>query len=82
MNTGTFEKFCRMHKINLDQFPELESVLRSQYTRARAGCVVTDKTIAAAIQDFKRKQADEQSARSVNVAGIVQASFETKVMRL
>ena len=69
---NTFEKFCKSHKIDLTEFPELEPVMRNCYRRYRMGQTTDSKTINAAIQIEKRRLADQhEAAESVSVAQLV-----------
>ncbi len=80
MKSNTFPQFCKLHKIDLVVFPELQPVMWSQYRLYRMGKTVTDKTIAAAVQEFKRKQADEQAGAGMR-GEIVVPDFGVKIMR-
>ena len=80
MKSNTFENFCKAHKIDIEEMPELQPVMWSQYQSYRAGVPVTDKTISDAIHQFKRRQADEQTGAAM-ASEIVSPNFGAKVMR-
>jgi len=69
---NTFPQFCRHHKIDLTEFPELEPVMRRCYQKYRMGCSMESKWVDMAIRVEKRRLADEQEAAAVvSVAALV-----------
>jgi hypothetical protein len=84
MKSNTFAAFCKTHKIDLTQFPELEAVMWTCYRKARAGVPMDSKIVSAEIQKEKRRQADAlQAAESVPLAQLVMADIANsrKVIR-
>lgn len=80
---NTFEKFCKINHIDLDQFPELEPVMRRCYTSYRMGQTTDSKMINAAIQTEKRRLADQhEAAASVSVAQLVTSELAGSYKRM
>ena len=80
MKSNTFDNFCKVHKIDIEEMPELQPVMWEQYRLYRAAVPVTDKTITDAIHQFKLRQADEQTGAAMT-SEIVSPNFGAKVMR-